>query len=139
MKGLDNPLFIGNNNKNFRETLIKSSLRDEELIEGRKSNENLNLKTNNLVNNIIESSKRTFGNFNKYTINNNYDEKSNNSNNYIENSYNNNNNNNNLIFSNYNNNNNYKKTFIENDSKQSNDENESNSEIDTSKPFNKHI
>ena len=138
MKGLDNPLFIENNNKNIREILINSSLRDEEIIEGRKLNQNINLKTNNLFNDIIESSKRTFGNFNNYTINNDYNEKSNNLNNNIENS-NNDNNINNFRFSNFNNNNNYKRTIIENNLKQSNEENDSNSEIDTTKPLNKHI
>ena len=138
MKGLDNPIFIENNNKNIREILINSSLRDEEIIEGRKLNQNINLKTNNLFNDIIESSKRTFGNFNNYTINNDYNEKSNNFNNNIENS-NNDNNINNFRFSNFNNNNNYKRTIIENNLKQSNEENDSNSEIDTTKPLNKHI
>ena len=136
MKGLENPLFIGN--KNFRDSLIESSLRDEEIIEGKKSNQNINLKTNKLVNEIIESSKRTFGNFNNYIINNNYNENSNNINNNIE--YSNNDNNiNNFRISNFNNNNNYQRNFIENDIRQSNEESDSNSEIDTTKPFNKHI
>ena len=136
MKGLENPLFIGN--KNIRDSLIESSLRDEEIIEGKKSNQNINLKTNKLVNEIIESSKRTFGNFNNYIINHNYNENSNNINNNIE--YSNNDNNiNNFRISNFNNNNNYQRNFIENDIRQSNVESDSNSEIDTTKPFNKHI
>ena len=136
MKGLENPLFIGN--KNIRDSLIESSLRDEEIIEGKKSNQNINLKTNKLVNEIIESSKRTFGNFNNYIINHNYNENSNNINNNIE--YSNNDNNiNNYRISNFNNNNNYQRNFIENDIRQSNEESDSNSEIDTTKPFNKHI
>ena len=136
MKGLENPLFIGN--KNIRDSLIESSLRDEEIIEGKKSNQNINLKTNKLVNEIIESSKRTFGNFNNYIINHNYNENSNNINNNIE--YSNNDNNiNNFRISNFNNNNNYQRNFIENDIRQSNEESDSNSEIDTTKPFNKHI
>ncbi len=136
MKGLENPLFI--RNKNIRDSLIESSLRDEEIIEGKKSNQNINLKTNKLVNEIIESSKRTFGNFNNYIINHNYNENSNNINNNIE--YSNNDNNiNNFRISNFNNNNNYQRNFIENDIRQSNIESDSNSEIDTTKPFNKHI
>ena len=136
MKGLENPLFIGN--KNIRDSLIESSLRDEEIIEGKKSNQNINLKTNKLVNEIIESSKRTFGNFNNYIINHNYNENSNNINNNIE--YSNNDNNiNNFRISNFNNNNNYQRNFLENDIRQSNVESDSNSEIDTTKPFNKHI
>ena len=136
MKGLENPLFIGN--KNIRDSLIESSLRDEEIIEGKKSNQNINLKTNKLVNEIIESSKRTFGNFNNYIINHNYNENSNNINNNIE--YSNNDNNiNNFRISNFNNNHNYQRNFLENDIRQSNVESDSNSEIDTTKPFNKHI
>ena len=68
---MKNSSFIDNNVNNYKQSLINSAIRDEELIEGRKSNQNPNLKTNNLMNNIIESSRKTFGNINGYNINNN--------------------------------------------------------------------